>query len=185
MKHKKLAVFFPGIGYHVDKPLLYYSRKLAKSLGFETVNVPYGNFPKGVKGSLEKMEAAFKSALEQTDEILRDIDFQTYEDVLFVSKSVGTAVASAYAGEKGLKVRNVYYTPVGPSFQFMRQPGIAFSGTKDSWVDMETVRKGCEKGGFALHLVEDADHSLETGDVLKDLENLQQIMKLTEEYMKG
>lgn len=23
----KLAVFFPGIGYHCDKPLLYYSRK--------------------------------------------------------------------------------------------------------------------------------------------------------------
>lgn len=24
----KLAIFFPGIGYHTDKPLLYYSRKL-------------------------------------------------------------------------------------------------------------------------------------------------------------
>ena len=26
----KAAVFFPGIGYHCDKPLLYYSRKLAQ-----------------------------------------------------------------------------------------------------------------------------------------------------------
>ena len=25
----KLAVIFPGIGYHTDKPLLYYSKKLA------------------------------------------------------------------------------------------------------------------------------------------------------------
>ena len=24
----KIAVFFPGIGYHCDKPLLYYARKL-------------------------------------------------------------------------------------------------------------------------------------------------------------
>ncbi len=24
----KLAVFFPGIGYHCDKPLLYYAKKL-------------------------------------------------------------------------------------------------------------------------------------------------------------
>lgn len=24
---KKLAVLFPGIGYHCDKPLLYYSKK--------------------------------------------------------------------------------------------------------------------------------------------------------------
>ena len=29
MKNKKIAVVFPGVGYHADKPLLYYSRKLA------------------------------------------------------------------------------------------------------------------------------------------------------------
>ena len=27
---KKIAVLFPGVGYHTDKPLLYYSKKLAK-----------------------------------------------------------------------------------------------------------------------------------------------------------
>ena len=32
---KRLAVIFPGIGYHCDKPILYYSRKLAKE---ETVS---------------------------------------------------------------------------------------------------------------------------------------------------
>ena len=26
---KKLAVIFPGVGYHTDKPLLYYSKKIA------------------------------------------------------------------------------------------------------------------------------------------------------------
>jgi len=29
----KIAVVFPGIGYHVDKPLLYYSKKIAASAG--------------------------------------------------------------------------------------------------------------------------------------------------------
>ena len=29
IKNGKLAVVFPGVGYHADKPLLYYSRKLA------------------------------------------------------------------------------------------------------------------------------------------------------------
>ena len=28
----KLAVIFPGVGYHADKPLLYYGRKLANSM---------------------------------------------------------------------------------------------------------------------------------------------------------
>ena len=46
---KKLAVIFPGVGYHTDKPLLYYSKKLAFQNGYEIVEVPYGKFPKGVK----------------------------------------------------------------------------------------------------------------------------------------
>ena len=31
----KLAVIFPGVGYHADKPLLYYGRKLAKQHGYQ------------------------------------------------------------------------------------------------------------------------------------------------------
>ena len=180
---KKLAVIFPGVGYHTDKPLLYYSRKIASQNGYEIVEVPYGKFPKGVKGSREKMEKAFFSAVEQTEEILKDVDFSAYGDILFISKSVGTAVSSAYAGKHHLKTRNIYYTPVEASFQFMTQPGIAFTGTKDSWVDHEAIKEGCEKGRFPLYIIEGANHSLETGDVMTDLENLQKIMQITEKYI--
>ena len=180
----KLAVIFPGVGYHTDKPLLYYSKKLAFQNGYEIVEVPYGKFPKGVKGSREKMEKAFFSAVEQAEEILKDVDFSAYDDILFISKSVGTAVSAAYGGKHHLKTRNIYYTPVEASFQFMTQPGIAFTGTKDSWVDHEAVKEGCEKGGFPLYVIEDANHSLETGDVMADLENLQEIMAVTADYIR-
>ena len=40
---KKIAVLFPGIGYHTDKPLLYYSRKLAMERGYEIIEVKYGD----------------------------------------------------------------------------------------------------------------------------------------------
>ena len=39
----KIAVLFPGIGYHCDKPLLYYSGKLAAHYQYELVKVPYTN----------------------------------------------------------------------------------------------------------------------------------------------
>ena len=182
---KKIAVIFPGVGYHVDKPLLYYSKKLAAQNGYEIKEVPYGKFPKGVKGSREKMEKAFFSALEQAGEILKDVDFSEYHDILFISKSVGTAVASAYAGKHGFNTRNIYYTPVEASFQFMKQPGIAFTGTADAWVTFDAVELGCRDGGFPLYVTENGNHSLETGDVRQDLENLQKIMKITEEYISG
>lgn len=179
----KLAVIFPGVGYHVDKPLLYFSKKLVNERGYSVVDVAYGNFPNGVKGSKEKMEAAFLSALEQSEEILKDVDFSQYEEVLFISKSVGTAVASAYAGKHGLNTRNVYYTPVGDSFRFMKQSGIVFHGTNDGWVETELVKEACEKNGFPLYITERGNHSLETGNVMEDLVNLKKIMEITQEYI--
>ena len=65
-KTKKIAVFFPGIGYTCDKPLLYYGAKLAAEKGYEIARVPYGNFPPNVKGDAEKMYQCFVSAREQS-----------------------------------------------------------------------------------------------------------------------
>lgn len=179
----KLAVIFPGIGYHADKPLLYYSKMLAKNLGYEIREVPYGDFPEGVKGSKEKMEKAFFSAVKQAEQILADVEFAKHEEILFISKSVGTAVASAFALKQGLKTRNIYYTPVEASFQFMKQEGLVFHGTNDSWAETKIVEEGCRQAGFPLVTIPEADHSLETKEVGTDLENLKQIMKKTEEYI--
>lgn len=182
---KKLAVVFPGIGYHTDKPLLYYSKKIAASQGFEIREVPYGNFPPDVKGSAEKMEQAFWCALAQCEEILRDVDFGKYDEILFLSKSIGTAVASAYGAQKGLNTVNVYYTPVEASLDYMTQPGIVFHGTKDSWADTKILKKRCAEKGYKIYLIEDANHSLETGKVKRDLENMAFIMSVTEAYIGG
>ena len=137
---KKLAGIFPGLGYQTDKPLLHYSKKIAAHYGYETVEVAYGKLPKKVKGSKEKMEKTFRIALGQAEDILKNVDFSEYDDILFISKSVGTVVAYAYAGMHQLKTRNVYYTPVEASFQFMTQPGIAFTGTADTWVSHKAIR---------------------------------------------
>ena len=179
----KLALFFPGIGYHVDKPLLYYSRKIAAARGYEVVDVSYGGFKKGVKGSAKKMEAAFCSALEQTEKILKGVDFGKYEEILAVSKSVGTVVACAYAEKHGFVTRNIYYTPVEATFRFPVQPGIVFHGTKDGWVETEIIKVECEKRKLPLHIIKDANHSLETGDVEKDIKALAYVMDETRRYI--
>ena len=65
----KLAVVFPGIGYHADKPLLYYSKKLAAQAGWQVVEVAYGAFPDRVKGDRAKMEESFRIAMEGAETI--------------------------------------------------------------------------------------------------------------------
>ncbi|MGF0031511.1 alpha/beta hydrolase [Bariatricus sp. SGI.154] len=183
-KDKKIAVIFPGIGYHCDKPLLYYSKKLAIQNGYVLQEVPYGNFPQNVKGNAEKMEQSFYTALEQAEDILKDIVWEDYSHILFISKSIGTAVAAAYAAEHGLETRNIFYTPVEQSFRFMGREGIVFHGTSDPWVKTSAVRRGCEEKELTLYITEDANHSLETGDVQRDLENMRTLMRLTVEYIE-
>ena len=61
----KAAVFFPGIGYHCDKPLLYYSRKLAQECGYEeTIALSYTYDGGNIRGNEEKMQQAFESLYE-------------------------------------------------------------------------------------------------------------------------
>lgn len=64
-------------------------------------------------------------------------------------------------------------------------PRIVFTGTADPWVTFDAVEQGCWEGGFPLYVTEDGNHSLETGDVRRDLENLQKIMGITEEYIRS
>lgn len=76
MPELKLAVFFPGIGYHCDKPLLYYSEKLAKQYQYETIKIKY-------EGLSKDLDEAFTGALAQTEACLAEVDWKQYEEILF------------------------------------------------------------------------------------------------------
>ncbi len=180
---KKIAVLFPGIGYHTDKPLLYYGKKLAGERGYEIVEIQYGRLPSGVKGNAEKMREAFMKALRYAAEQLAETHFTEYDEILFISKSVGTAVAAAYAKEHDIKARQVYYTPVAESFEAIGQVGIVFHGTADPWADTKRIKAECKKRNLPLYITENANHSMETGCVEKDLEILSDIMQKTAAYM--
>lgn len=179
----KIAVVFPGIGYHTDKPLLYYSKKIAAKHGYEILNITYPDLPHGIKGSAEKMQKAGEQALREVEEQLRDVKFSEYEDVLFLSKSIGTAVAAAYANKNVPAARQVYYTPVEQSFPHIRTEGIAFSGTADQWARHEVIAERCRERNLPLYVTRGANHSLETEDPLQDIQNLDVIMHHTWNYI--
>lgn len=179
----KLAVFFPGIGYHCDKPLLYYTKKLARERGFEVVEIEYSHFPKDIKSSKERMRVARVIALEQAKNQLQYINFKAYESVVFVSKSIGTSVATCYSQLYGSPVHNVFFTPVEITFDYPVMDGISFSGTMDTWIAVDKIKELAIKNNLPLHLVENANHSLETGDAITDILNLKIVMQKVAEYL--
>ena len=174
----KLAVLFPGIGYTADKPLLYYSEKLAKQYHYETVRVSYGELSKN-------LDEAFREALAGT-ELLVKYDWMQYEEILFLSKSIGTAVACAYAQKYKIRCKNIYFTPLEQTFFYHPQPGIVFHGTADPWAKTEVIEEKCREFSLPLHIVEGTNHSLEAADDTgKNLQNLIRIMEVTESYIAG
>ena len=181
--NKRIAIILPGIGYTCDKPLLYYSAKLAASLGWDVVPVPYGGFPPKVRGDMEKLLQSLQIALSQTEERLAGIDWLQYQDILFISKSIGTAAATIYASKHGLQCRHILFTPVEATFEKRPNDAIAFHGTADPWADTPRIVSLCREAGIPLHITENANHSLETGDVMLDVQNLNTVMQQVKAYM--
>lgn len=198
---RKTAVLLPGIGYTVDRSLLYYAGKIAHADGYDVIPVPYTGFQKGIKGNAARMRDALDHAIAETEKILTprliengvlNLHGQTEQDnttdILFISKSIGTAVAAQYELRHELNARNVYYTPLGETFRYVRpggfgSHGIAFHGTADPWAGDEEITRPCRELRISLILIPGANHSLETGDVLEDVSRLGEIMKETAGYI--
>ena len=232
---RKLAVYFPGIGYHCDKPLLYYSRRLAAEAGYEELQLSYTFSGGNIRGNKEKMREAFFALYAQAKEQLSAVDWSTYDEILFVSKSIGTIISAAYTAEQHISCRQILYTPLEDTFsveeelaelhkqtvadkqtaavqvqgtvqeQLIAQKGykadqnetctsvgedvwtagraIAFIGTADPWSSVPQVIALSEKKGIPIFSYEDANHSLETGDALKCLEILTDVMTKTRDFL--
>ncbi len=185
---RKLAVFFPGIGYTVDKPLLYYGRKLAAARNYELRPLPYGGFPPKVMGDRERMTESLAIARRQAAEMLADLDLREYEDIVFFGKSIGTVVAGGYAAECAAadRIRFVLYTPLEETFSLPLGDAVVFTGSGDPWVGRSHSRipELCRKRGIPCHVIPDANHSLECGDVQTDLKNLRAVMKETARFLR-
>ena len=185
---KKLAVFFPGIGYTLDKPLMHYSRKLTAMMGYEIKLLPYSGFPPKIKGDRAKMEESFRIALEQSEEMLAGIDLQAYDDILFIGKSIGTIAAAKISSESPVadKIRLILYTPLEATFAFPMTKAIAFTGTKDPWVGNGeySIADLCEQRRIPCYLIKGGNHSLETEDTDRDLRKLRKIMKKTKKFIE-
>lgn len=183
----KLAIIFPGIGYTCDKPLLYYADAIADQMGYEVKRIMY-TLPgeTRIRGNLEKMEEAFRILYARAEECLSDVDWKQYDEIVFLSKSIGTVIAAAYASKLSeYTIRHVLYTPLEYTFDYHPCNAIGFIGTSDSWCVPDEVLRRAKEQGIPMHVYEDANHSLEIGEVLTDLETMKDVMEKTKVFLQG
>lgn len=187
----KKAILLPGVGYSCDRPLLYYAGKLATQKGYAPIKVDYAGykgFAKSMRGDLDKMTAAFEYAYKQTNALLSE-QIAADDDLLFIAKSVGTVVAAAYLNRHKRAGRAIYLTPLAETFWVFNEEhpygadAISFHGTTDPWAKTDAVEAGCDKYNIPLIKIPSANHSLETGDALGDINNLVQIMRKINDFI--
>ena len=176
---RKLAVFFPGAGYHNDNPLKYYTKRIARNQAYEVVEISFdlSGAAAPVKGDRERIRIAVDTAFRQACGKLRDIGFDQYEKVVFVGKSIGTAVMARYSMAYGLDPEMILFTPIAETFEYPGIRGSVFHGSADPLFDAEICRKRCEEMSLACTVIPEANHSLETGDVETDISILRGVMK--------
>lgn len=179
----KLAVFFPGIGYTNDKPLLYYSRKLAKEQGYEELCVSYHDLPAKVKGDKELMQRAIELAYNQACEYLSKIDFGGYSEILMVGKSIGTVLATRYVDSYNIKAKLVLYTPVEATFDLPIDEAVAFIGDADPWSTLGRVEQLAKEREVKLYLYPKCNHSLECEDTFENIKIVNEVMSITEQFI--
>ena len=180
----KAAIIFPGMGYHADKPLLYYASKIAVQQGYKVLKVDYGEIEAFDRNEKEELEKAIYKAQHHCQEQMKTWQLERYKQLVFISKSIGTVVAGLMVENDTFPIKHICYTPLEETFSHGIKAGIVFHGTNDPWARTEVVKMQCEKAGLPLYLFEGANHSLETEHVIDNIERLKRIMEQTKRYME-
>ncbi|MGN0299193.1 MAG: hypothetical protein ACI4C1_08460 [Lachnospiraceae bacterium] len=176
----KLMILFPGVNYGVDCPLLYYGRLQYEGLGYENFKIDY-QAQKG-EGLDALVDFAYEAAIHVKAQVQK-VNLEEYEEIVFVSKSIGTVIACWLEDELALKnVMHVMLTPIDLTLPYMerdRNYRCIVTGLKDKYVNHEELRALCEKKGVSLTEFEGVGHRLERrGDIKRNLEILTEVVNL-------
>lgn len=174
---KKLVVIFPGVGYGFEYPLLYYADLLYEAKGYERKYMRYQDICRNTKLTLEEKKVKVR---EYVFEQARWIDFKEYEEVIFLSKSIGTAEAGALAEEAGIKVTQIFLTPIETAIPYIQDGSNVIIGTADEAYPV--YKKHCDEHNIKVLYIENGDHSLEVlGEPYKNIDILKQVMQFVDE----
>jgi len=185
---KKIAVLFPGLGYTCKRPLLYYTGEAAFARGYEVLALSYGDEIHNYKGrDMSKLAPLVPKAVEQTLKRLMDVEWDTYSDILFISKSVGTVIAYKTAETLNLKVRHFFMTPIPPSVPYIPLiDGCFVAGTGDPYISADMIRKAAsDNPDKAAMIFPGCNHSLEKPcDIWGNLKNLETTVAILDKMLK-
>ncbi len=184
---RRIALIFPGEGYRQNKPYIYYAERFLADCGYDRKIIDLSE-TEWDKDKLKDHSVLLKTidrCLHITEETVKDMGDLSEDEVIFVSESIGSVVAAAYDRKKKIEAKHICFSPLEMMGNFLEEgKGILFYGDFDSISDHNVIKMIAEEKKFETYVIEGGDHYLETGDTLKDLDTLKNIMERVEEIIK-
>lgn len=170
----RLVVLFPGKNYPCDKPILHFAGTSAIQSGYDLMVLEYGY--QAARENLDMSE--LHRVIEESHESVQRI-ISKYEQVIFISKSLGTIVAGEVHEKLDIPIRHLFLTPIKDTIPYINKfNGLVVYGTKDEvfndqlakHINIDEVREVIE--------IPNANHSLESNDVAESIEILGRIVRI-------
>lgn len=160
---KKIVVSFPG-GRGAEIPLLYFGAKYYEDLGYEKVFV---HNPLVLDLDSDDM---LEILLQNAETVVEKLNLNEYDEVVFIGKSIGTAVMCKIKEKFQLTAKLILLTPIEETLQYIKSDNdvlLVVVGTKDWGMDAERLRKLCEDENVPCHVEANVGHRMEVRNDLK------------------
>ena len=176
-----IAICFPGTGFTCKEALFERLGSDFSARGYDVVRLDFSHIPFREFETLEEAIAVAQRAVKRQ---LSHIVFSDYQDVVFVSKSLGTILAAQFERDYDIKPRHLFLTPLNKTLMLLRPDSRVIAmvlGTQDRFLTGQALKSFCEPRNIVCHLVEGVNHSLkDEADEARTLEIIDQIARLCE-----
>ena len=174
-----ITVCFPGTGFTCKEALFERLGSDYAEHGYDVVKLDFSHIPFREIESLEDAVAVAQRAVKRQ---LSGVPLNEYEDVVFLSKSLGTILAAHAERDYAIQPRHLYLTPLHKTLTLIRPEAKIIAmvlGTQDRFLTGRQLADFCEQRGFRYYLVEGVNHSLkDDADVTRTQVIIDQIAAL-------
>lgn len=160
---KKIVISFPG-GRGAEIPLLYFGAKHYEDRGYEKIFINNPSY-----GEIDDDEL-LEVLLGNAKKVIESINLQEYDEIVFIGKSIGTAVACRIKEMFRLPAKLVLFTPIEPTLEYIRTDNdvlLVVVGTKDWGMDANKLKALCDSENVQCYVEDNVGHRMEVMNDLK------------------
>ena len=155
-----IAVCFPGTGFTCKEALFERLGADYAALEYDIIKLDFSHIPFREIESLEEAIAVAQRAVKRQ---LSHVAFAEYDDVVFLSKSLGTILAIEHDNANDICARHLFLTPLNKTLLQIRPKTKVIAmvlGTQDRFLTGRALASFCEERGIRYCLIDGVNHSL-------------------------